>query len=189
MLRRLKHFRPAAGRAFFSPPSLRASLLAPTLAPTLALSGLCLLGGCSLFGLGSNNTSSSLTPPNSELLSEDRGASGGEASLKGGVNAYLWRAALDTLSFMPIASTDAEGGIILTDWYTPPAAQGERFKITAFILDRRLRSDALRLSVFRQVRQGDSWVDTQPAPNTASDIATRILSRARKLRADNGNRD
>ncbi|MFT8675056.1 MAG: DUF3576 domain-containing protein [Acetobacter sp.] len=186
MLRRLKHFRPAAGRAFFSPPSPRASR--PALAPALALGGLCLLGGCSLFG-GSSNTSSSLAAPNSELLTEDRGASGGEASLKGGVNAYLWRAALDTLSFMPIASTDAEGGIILTDWYTPPAAHDERFKITAFILDRRLRSDALRLSVFRQVRQGDSWVDTQPAPNTASDIATRILSRARKLRADNGNRD
>ncbi|ASC05782.1 hypothetical protein S101468_01535 [Acetobacter pasteurianus subsp. pasteurianus] len=61
--------------------------------------------------------------------------------------------------------------------------------MTAFILDKRLRSDALRLSVFRQIKQGEEWVDTPPAPNTASDIAARILSRARKLRADNGNRD
>ncbi|MBO7350192.1 MAG: DUF3576 domain-containing protein, partial [Acetobacter sp.] len=56
-----------------------------------------------------------------------------------------------------------------------------RFKMTAFILSRYLRSDALRLSVFRQVKEGDKWVDTPPAPNTASDIAARILSRARKL--------
>lgn len=151
-----------------------------------ALSSLLLLTAC--FG-GGHRTSNGLTSPRNHLLHEDRGASGGEDVLKGGVNAYLWRATLDTLSFMPVSSADAEGGIILTDWYTPPAAHGERFKITAFILDRRMRSDALRLTVFRQVQQGGEWVDTPPAANTASDIAARILSRARKLRADNGNRD
>ncbi|MDG6094018.1 DUF3576 domain-containing protein [Acetobacter sp. AN02] len=131
---------------------------------------------------------SDLTTPRNHLLAEDKGASGGDAKL-GGVNAYLWRGALDTLSFMPLASADAVGGFILTDWYTPPAAQGERFKITAYVLDRRLRSDALRVSVFRQQLEGGSWVDTPPSPNTASDITTKILTRARQLRADNGGRD
>ncbi len=161
------------------------TLLLKGLTAATALAGVSLLSACSLF----NHSQTGLAAPQNHLLAEDRGASGGETSLKGGVNAYLWRAALDTLSFMPISTADAEGGLILTDWYTPPATHDERFKITAFVLDRRLRSDALRLSVFRQLKQDGTWVDTPPAPNTASDIATRILSRARKLRADNGNQD
>ncbi|GAN53575.1 DUF3576 domain-containing protein [Tanticharoenia sakaeratensis] len=131
----------------------------------------------------------SLTRPRNHLIGEDRGATGGDDQLQGGVNAYLWRGALDTLSFMPFASADAVGGVILTDWYQPPASQNERFKIAAYILDRRLRSDALRVSIFRQVRQGDDWVDTPVSASTTSDITTRILARARQLRADNGNRD
>ncbi|GBQ25050.1 hypothetical protein AA0472_1624 [Acetobacter estunensis NRIC 0472] len=143
-----------------------------------------LLAACS-----SHDKASELTAPRNHLLSEDRSATGGDDQLSGGVNAYLWRGALDTLSFMPIASADAVGGFILTDWYTPPADRDERFKITAYILDRRLRSDALRLTVFRQVREGNEWVDMPPAANTASDITTKVLTRARQLRAENGNRD
>ena len=135
------------------------------------------LGACSFV----HKRNDTLATPRRQLLSEDRNASGGSTTLKDNVNAYLWRATLDTLSFMPISMADAKGGIILTDWYTPPAIHDERFKMTAFILSRYLRSDALRLSVFRQVKEGDKWVDTPPAPNTASDIAVRILSRARKL--------
>ncbi|MCT6814259.1 DUF3576 domain-containing protein, partial [Bombella apis] len=92
-----------------------------------------------------------------------------------------------TLSFMPMASADAQGGVILTDWYQPPGTQDERFKIAAYVLDRRLRSDAIRLSVFRQTRiNGGEWQDTPAAPNTAADITARILERARQLRAENG---
>ncbi|MFT9417996.1 DUF3576 domain-containing protein [Acetobacter sp.] len=178
MLRRLMPSHAAASRPL-------PMLLLQWMSAATAVAGICLLSGCS----SSDRTRTGLAAPHNHLLDEDRGASGGEASQKGGVNAYLWRAALDTLSFMPVATADAEGGIILTDWYTPPATHNERFKITAFVLDRRLRSDALRLSVFRQLKQDGTWVDTPPAPNTASDIATRILSRARKLRADNGNQD
>lgn len=170
--------RPASG---FSPSRVRkASWLSAA-----AMLGLAVLPACSSGPTSSND----LTAPHNHLLAEDRGASGGEDTLKGGVNAYLWRATLDTLSFLPVASADAEGGIVLTDWYTPPATHDERFKVTAFILDRHMRSDALRLSVFRQIKQDGAWVDTPAASNTASDIAARILSRARKLRADNGNRD
>ena len=50
-----------------------------------------------------------------------------------GVNAWLWRASHDTVSFMPLASADPFGGTILTDWFTPPESAGERFKVNVFI--------------------------------------------------------
>jgi hypothetical protein len=98
------------------------------------------------------------------------------------VNAYLWRGALDTLSFMPLASADPFGGVIITDWYQPPAAAGERFKATAYILGRQLRSDGVRVSVFRQVEQGGQWVDAPVNTAMASDIENKVLARARELR-------
>jgi len=100
-----------------------------------------------------------------------------------GVNTYLWRATLDTLSFMPLSSADPFGGVIITDWYSPPDAPDERFKMTAYILDRALRSDGIRVAVFRQIRgvAGD-WIDAPVNPRTGSDLEDRILERARQLR-------
>jgi hypothetical protein len=100
-----------------------------------------------------------------------------------GVNAYLWRGALDTLSFMPLASADPFGGVIITDWYQPPSSQGERFKATAYILGRQLRADGIRVSIFRQVQQGNQWVDASVSPQTTGDIENKVLARARELRA------
>jgi hypothetical protein len=100
-----------------------------------------------------------------------------------GVNAFLWRGTLDTLSFMPLASADPFGGVIITDWYQP-ATGGERFKATAYILGRELRADALRLSVFRQVVQNGQWVDAPVDPATVTEIENRILARAREMRAE-----
>jgi hypothetical protein len=100
-----------------------------------------------------------------------------------GVNAYLWRASLDTLSFMPLASADPFGGVIITDWYQPPTASGERFKATAYIMGRQLRTDGLRVVVFRQVQQGGQWVDAPVGPNTASELEDKVLARARELRS------
>lgn len=128
-----------------------------------------------------------LVKPRNHLLGVDRGAEGGSDQLRGGVNAYLWRGAIDTLSFMPMSSADAVGGVILTDWYQPPGIADERFKMSVYVLDRRLRSDALRVNVFRQTRlSGGEWQDTPIAPNTSADITARILERARQLRAENG---
>jgi len=98
-----------------------------------------------------------------------------------GVNAYLWRATLDTLNFMPLATSDPVGGIINTEWYSPPENPNERVKVTAYILDRRLRADALRVSVFRQVRQNNEWLDGQVNPETALRIENAILTRAREI--------
>lgn len=110
---------------------------------------------------------------------QQRPDTGGEAL---GVNAYLWRGALDTLSFMPLASADPFGGVIITDWYSPPTSQGERFKATAYILGRQLRSDGVRISVFRQVFQTGQWVDAPVSALTVGEIENKVLARARELR-------
>jgi hypothetical protein len=105
-----------------------------------------------------------------------------------GVNSYLWRASLDTVSFMPLASADPFGGVILTDWYTPPETPNERLKLNVFILDRQLRSSGVQVKVFRQVRKGGDWKDADVANLTARQLEDTILTRARQLRvADMGN--
>jgi hypothetical protein len=110
--------------------------------------------------------------------------SGGDAGGALGVNAYLWRGTLDTLSFMPLASADPFGGVIITDWYTPPAAgTGERFKATAYILGRQLRADGIKLALFRQEQRAGQWVDAPVDASTVTDIENKILERARELRS------
>ena len=99
-----------------------------------------------------------------------------------GVNSFLWRASLDTVAFMPVASADPFGGVILTDWYAPSPAAEERFKLNIFILDRQLRADGVRVAVFRQVRERGEWVDAEPTPGTANILEETILTRARELR-------
>ena len=100
-----------------------------------------------------------------------------------GVNSYLWRASLDTISFMPLASADPFGGVIITDWYTPAEAPEERLKVNIVILGRQLRADGVRASVFRQQRDGSgAWVDAAVAPETATELENAILTRARQLR-------
>jgi hypothetical protein len=100
-----------------------------------------------------------------------------------GVNSYLWRASLDTLSFMPLASADPFGGVIITDWYTPSEAPDERLKVNIVILGRQLRADGVRASVFRQQRDtSGAWVDAAVAPETATELENAILTRARQLR-------
>jgi hypothetical protein len=100
-----------------------------------------------------------------------------------GVNAYLWRATLDTLSFMPLSSADPFGGVVITDWYSPPGVTGERFRATAYILGRQLRSDGVRVVVFRQEQQRGAWVDAPVSAGTASELEDQVLNRARELRA------
>ena len=112
----------------------------------------------------------------------DSGGTGGTGGGSLGVNAYLWRGALDTLSFMPLASADPFGGVIITDWYTPPTSSNERFKATAYILGRELRSDGVRVSIFRQVLQDGHWVDSSVSPVTVGEIENKVLARARELR-------
>ena len=121
-------------------------------------------GGLNIFGGNSNS-----------------GDQGGGAL---GVNSFLWRASLDTLSFMPLASADPFGGVILTDWFSPPETPEERFKLNIFILGRQLRADGVKVSVFRQQRDGNGWLDASVESKIPIDLENAILTRARQLRID-----
>jgi hypothetical protein len=100
-----------------------------------------------------------------------------------GVNSYLWRASLDVLNFMPLASADPFGGLIVTDWYVNPEKTDERFKVNVYILDTRLRADGVNVSINRQVKGADGqWVNAPTSSQTESSMEDSILARARSIR-------
>ena len=100
-----------------------------------------------------------------------------------GVNSFLWRATLDTLSFLPITAADPFGGTILTDWYEDPEALGERFKVNVLILDRQLRADSLKISTFRQKKDNKgNWADAPTDAKLGRKLEDTVLSRAREIR-------
>ena len=99
-----------------------------------------------------------------------------------GVNSYLWRAAVDTVSFAPLLQANAINGVIITDWYVNPRAPGERVKLTVSILDQDLRADALRVAASRQVNQNGAWIDAPVSAATVQKLEDIILTRARDLR-------
>lgn len=111
-------------------------------------------------------------------------AAGGAGGAPVSVNTFLWRASLDTVSFMPLVSADAYGGVLITDWYAPPETPDERFKINLFVTGQALRADSVKAVVFRQIRQGGDWRDSAVDPSTARGLENTVLSRARQLRAE-----
>jgi Domain of unknown function (DUF3576) len=111
---------------------------------------------------------------------EDGADDGASAGI--GVNAYLWRGALETIDFLPLAQADPFGGVIITDWYSPPETPDERFKLNVYILDTVLRADGIKVAVFRQTNSEGGWRDAPVDPNTATEIEDNILTRARELR-------
>lgn len=177
-------------------------MVARTLLPVAALAALVVLGACNRANVrpvGEDEYQDYRTKGGEQgrlfgdqglSIGIGRGASGGRAEEGGalGVNAYLWRAALDTLAFMPLSSADPFGGVIITDWYQPPTGPGERFKATGYILGRQLRADAVRIAVYRQVLQGGQWVDAPVSPATTGEIENKVLARARELRSQTASR-
>ncbi|MBV8393189.1 MAG: DUF3576 domain-containing protein [Alphaproteobacteria bacterium] len=136
---------------------------------------------------GRNREAGTLFGPGGLFGSKDKGeGTGGGSGVA--VNAYLWRASLDTINFIPLVSADPFGGVIITDWYTPAESPNERMKVQVTILDRELRADGVRVVVFKQQvnPKGGGWVDTDVAPSTNSDIENAILTRARQLRIASG---
>jgi hypothetical protein len=118
------------------------------------------------------------------LLTLGRGANNnGNGAGQVQVNAYLWRGTLNTLAFMPLLSADPFGGVIITDWYVPPATPDERFKVNAYILSTQMTADAIKVSVFRQVQQDGQWVDAPADPTLAGGLEDRILVQAANLQA------
>jgi hypothetical protein len=134
--------------------------------------------------------------------SRSQSNSGGGGAI--GVNSFLWRASLDTVAFMPLTSADPFGGVIISDWYSPPESPDERFKVMVYILGGQLRADGVRAQIFRQRRGGPSlasangrgggrqgarpatgdWIDVQVDPNVPTELENAILTRARQLRID-----
>jgi hypothetical protein len=143
----------------------------------------------SLSACASQKTAANVTSPVQEASKKGFFGFGGkkhapvDAAQAGiGVNAYLWRASLETLSFMPITSADPWGGVILTDWYANPEKPDERFKTTIYILDTRLRADGLNVNVNKQVLVNGAWTDAEVTAQTSIDVENAILTRARALR-------
>jgi hypothetical protein len=123
------------------------------------------------------------------MLAGCGGSKAGKASLSDArvstiaVNSYLWKAALETVGFMPLTQTDANSGVILSDWYANPQTPGERVKVSVFVLDRDLRADAVRVNVQRQVVGNDNgWADATVKAGTAQKLEEAILTRARLIR-------
>lgn len=103
--------------------------------------------------------------------------------IAGGSNPYLWRASLDTLVDLPLVAADPLGGTIIYDWKSYPDAMDERIKATVYILDSRLRADGVKVSVFRQVKDGETWTDAVVDGETGIQLENAILNRARNLKA------
>ena len=99
-----------------------------------------------------------------------------------GVNAYLWRAALETISFMPLAQVDSNGGVIITDWYASPVTPNERVKVTVTVLDTELRADAVKVNAVRQTLSGAGWTEAPVRAGTVQKLEETILAKARDLR-------
>lgn len=143
---------------------------APTISAARRVFGLALLG-VSLAGL---SACGGRDRPTTELSAAQLNTIG--------VNAYLWRAALDTVAFAPLLQADSAGGVIVTDWYTNPTNPTERVKLTVTILDQDLRADALRVAASRQVNEGGNWVEAPVQAATVQKLEDIILTKARDLR-------
>ncbi len=133
------------------------------------------LASCSVLGTSKNKT---------DTGGRKGGLFGSSKAVTGiGVNSFLWRAALETIEFMPLSSADPYGGVIITGWHSDSTAPNERFKATVYILDTRLRADAIKVSVFKQRLDPTSgWVDVAVDPDTEVQIENAILTRARELK-------
>ena len=141
---------------------------------------------------GNNETVKNTTKPEPGLFSKDAsvginitdllGPRSDETSIN--VNGYLWRASLDVLSIAPLISTDALGGVIITDWYTNKNIKDKRIKITAHIRTSELRSDGIKVKVHVQKLIDNIWSDTVTDNNLASKIENNILNEARNLRVN-----
>jgi len=98
------------------------------------------------------------------------------------VNGYLWRGSLKVLSIAPLASTDALGGTIITDWYVNKKIKDQRIKITAFIKTSELKSEGIEVKVHIQKLKNGEWSDTFTNKSLETQIENKILNEARILR-------
>jgi len=104
------------------------------------------------------------------------------------VNRFAWRAALDAVAFMPLASSDPYGGAIATDWYVAQRSPNERLRVNVMVGGPELRADTVRVTVFRQEKKGarGDWANVPAEPGVGQALENVILQRARELRQRSG---
>ena len=94
------------------------------------------------------------------------------------VNSFLWRASLDVLSIAPFQSTDAFGGIIITEWFKK---NNQQIKLTALIKSRDLRSEGINIKVYIKNNKNEISEDI----TLSRKIENLVLTKARELRIEN----
>ena len=105
-----------------------------------------------------------------------------QASIAMSVNVFLWRGALETISFMPLNSADQIGGTIITDWYSTPGNDNERCKLNIFITGKNLKTENLKVTSFCQEFKNQMWINKKIDNKNNIKIENAILNKAKKLR-------
>ena len=102
----------------------------------------------------------------------------------------LWRASLDTIDFMPLASVNYSGGIIITDWYSTDQTSNESIKISIRFLTNEIRSDALDIKVFKKkCLTMSNCVTSEKQGNINTELKTKILKTAAIYVAEKSSKD
>ena len=104
------------------------------------------------------------------------------ASIGMPINVYLWRGALETISFMPLSSADPIGGTILTDWYSTTSNVNERCKLNIIISGLELQTQNLKVTSFCQDYKNERWVNKEISNKNNIKIENAILNKAKKLK-------
>ena len=102
------------------------------------------------------------------------------------INPFLWKASIETISFMPLASTDPFAGTIITDWYTAENSLGERCKLNIFINGADMKTDNLKVSSFCQSLKNNQWVNSPSNIEDNIKLENAILNKAKKLKLTSG---
>ncbi len=117
------------------------------------------------------------------ILGRESGNQSGAVNKIGmSINAFLWRGALETISFMPLSSADPIGGTIITDWYSTSNNENERCKLNIFITGIELKTQNLRVSSFCQDFKNQKWINKETDQSNNTKIENAILNKAKKLR-------
>ena len=98
----------------------------------------------------------------------------------------LWRASLDTLDFMPLASVNYGGGIIITDWYSTDVNSNESIKISIRFLTNEVRADALDIKVFnKKCKLQFNCIISEKTGNISTELKRKILRIASIYKEEN----
>ena len=118
----------------------------------------------------------------SEIFGNNKSKNSNSREIQISVNPHLWKASLEVLSStMPLASVDSNSGIIITDWYSLKTKNNERVKITVLVNSLDLRADGVKVSIFKQIRNANTWNATKVNPKIVANLERKIIRQASLL--------